>query len=155
MAKDKVIRKPAELAADLGNLTFQLLVCCHEKETKLAAQFGLTSSEFRTLRVFQGDKVLHVKELIDRVGLSGSRLTRILDGLEKKGFLRRDLDSRDRRSIVVTLTEKGATISQRLEARFGQIHQEILADVPEEMHEPLMNGLGKMLLSLNQWLRRT
>lgn len=154
MAKLREKRRHQEIAADLGNLTFELLAGCQEKEARIASQFGLTPSEFRTLRVFRGERAMHVKALIERVGLSGSRLTRILDGLEEKGFLRRAIDPQDRRGIVVTLTDKGANISQRLNARFVEIHQEILADIPEEIHEVLVQSLTKMLASVSQWLRK-
>lgn len=155
MAKSTENTAQDEVAAKLGDLTFRLLAGCQEKETRLARQFKLSPSEFRVLRTFKGEKHLHIKELVERIKLSGSRLTRILDGLEKRGFLRRAIDLQDRRSIIVSLTEKGLLISRRLEERFIQIHQEILEDVPKEMHEPMMKSLSNMLSSIERWLRES
>jgi DNA-binding MarR family transcriptional regulator len=45
--------------------------------------------------------------LAKELELSPSRLTRILDNLEARELARRELSSLDRRSILVTLTEKG------------------------------------------------
>ena len=45
--------------------------------------------------------------LAKELELSPSRLTRILDNLEARDLARRELSSLDRRSILVTLTEKG------------------------------------------------
>lgn len=141
------------VAAEVADLTFKLLWNCQEKEERLAQQFGISVPEFRTLRVFRSDPQLHVKELIERVNLSGSRLSRILESLEEKGFLTRSIDPDDRRGIVVRLTKKGSTMSNNLEKRYVQIHEEILEGIPDEWHEPLIRGLNKMLLSLERWLK--
>lgn len=144
-----------EFAAEIGNLTFRLLAGCQEKEARLAGQFRLSPSEFRILRMFKGERSLHIRDLVGRINVSSSRLTRILDGLEKKGFLKRVIDLQDRRSIIVSLTEKGLTISRRLEERFIQIHNEILEDVPEDMQEPMMKSFSKLLSSVERWLRES
>lgn len=34
-------------------------------------------------------------------------------------------------------------MAKNLEARYVQIHEEILEDIPKELHEPLMQGLNK------------
>lgn len=140
-------------AAEIAELTFKLLSNCQEKEERLAQQFSISVPEFRTLRVFRTDRQLQVKELLERVNLSGSRLSRILESLEERGFLTRSIDPDDRRSIVVTLTKKGSTMAKNLEERYIQIHEEILEGIPEELHEPLMQGLNKMLSSLERWLK--
>lgn len=140
-------------AAEVAELTFKLLANCQEKEERLAAQFGISVAEFRTVRLFRNEATLSVKTLVERVGLSGSRLSRILESLERKGFLTRSISLHDRRSIDVALTSKGCALARSLETRYIQIHQEILEGIPQELHEPLLTGLAKMLSSLERWLR--
>ncbi len=139
-------------AKELGEITFSLLKKCHEKEERLASQFKLTVPEFRCIRVFRDETQLSVKTIIERTELSGSRLSRILEGLENKGFLTRKLDHSDRRSIVVLMTKKGKSLVGDLETQFMQIHEEILDGVPDNMHEPLITGMRDLLNSLNHWL---
>lgn len=137
---------------ELGELTFSLLKKCQEKEERLASQFKITVPEFRCIRMFRDDTQLHIKTLIERVNLSSSRLSRILESLEDKGFVTRKLDRSDRRSIIVFLTKKGISLFGELEERFMEIHSDILDGVPENMHEPLTSGLRDLLVSLNRWL---
>jgi DNA-binding MarR family transcriptional regulator len=141
-----------QIVEDIAELTFSLLTKCHEKEERLASQFKITVPEFRCLRSFRDDQQLHMKALVERVGLSGSRLTRIIEGLEKKGFLTRRIDPDDRRGIIVKLTKKGLTFSGELESRYIEIHEEILEGVPEHIQEPLVRGLRNLLASLERWL---
>lgn len=143
------------IPTQIADLTFKLLSNCQVKEERLAAQFEISVSEFRTLRVFRNENQLHIKDLIGRIDLSASRLTRILDNLEEKKFLKRTLDPGNRRSMIVALTPKGASLVHELEHRYIQIHEEILEGIPEELHENLIVGLQKMLESLERWLRES
>lgn len=148
-------KQPNLAAAEIADLTFKLLSNCQEKEERLAQQFGISVPEFRTLRVFRADRQLHVKELVERVNLSGSRLSRILESLEERGLLIRSIAGDDRRSIMVTLTKTGTAMVRHLEESYVQIHEEILEGIPEELHEPLIQGLNKMLSSLERWLKES
>lgn len=51
---------------------------------------------------------VYPSELANRLGYSRSRMTRILDALEAKGFVRRETDEHDRRKVVVSATDEGA-----------------------------------------------
>jgi len=143
---------PHAAAAEIAELTFQLLADCQEKEERLAATLKIHVAEFRCIRAFRGDRILPVKTLVERTTLSGSRLTRILSSLEKRGYLQRVIDTNDRRSITVHLSKKGIDLAQRLEERYIQIHQEILNGIPKDVQAPLISGLHNMLSSLRKWL---
>lgn len=140
-------------AEQIAELTFNLLINCQEKESRLADQLNLTVSEFRTLRYFRKEHNLSIKELTVRVRLSGSRLTRILDGLEKKNILSRSIDKLDRRSIIVTLSSSGVEIVRTLESKFVEIHKEILKEIPASQHDSITGGLKQLLQSLENWLK--
>ncbi len=51
-------------------------------------------------------------ELSDKIGVSTARIASILKGLEKKNYLRREADPRDRRRVVVFLTPEGKNTAQ-------------------------------------------
>lgn len=142
------------LAAEIGDLTFRLLSRCQLKEQRFASQFNLTAQEFRVLRNFRGEKSLTVRELVHRIQLSGSRLTRILDELEEKKYMRRTVNASDRRVVTVSLTAKGSALSAELEERFGEIHEEIFKDVPVELREQVIASFRQVLISLDAWLQQ-
>lgn len=141
-------------ARDIAELTFQLLANCQLKEERLASQFGVTVAEFRCLRAFRGADRMPVGSLVQRVQLSPSRVTRLLESLEQKGFLARSIDTEDRRSIIALLTPRGLALSGDLERRYVAMHEELLAGIPEEMHGPMVESLRSLLGSLTAWLAR-
>ncbi len=151
MPQNKNIRENAERIADL---TFTLLVLCQEKEVTMAEEFGLSQSEFRTIRLFRGEQHISQKTLNKRLGLSGSRLTRILDQLQERGFIARNEDPRDRREYVISLTPHGLELAKELEKRHVQIHEEILQDIPQNVHASLGDSLAQMVTTVRGWLEQ-
>lgn len=142
-------------AQDVADLTFELLTNCQQKEVRLSEQLGITVAEFRCLRCFRRERELQVSTLVARLHLSASRITRLLEALENRGYLVRSIDREDRRNILVRLTDKGYDFSRSLEQRYTQIHVEILSGIPEHLHESVVASLENLLSSLVKWLKRT
>jgi DNA-binding MarR family transcriptional regulator len=142
-------------ASRLANLTFSLLANCQEKEVHLAELHGLTQAEFRCLRLFGSDESLNNKTIAERMNLSPSRLTRIIDGLVKKRYIRRNIDSNDRRNMRVNLSTKGKALVQQLNKAYVDIHEEILLDIDPSQHEQLIVAMTHLLEALEKWLEKT
>ena len=142
-------------ASRLANLTFSLLANCQEKEVHLAELHGLTQAEFRCLRLFGTDESLNNKTIAERMNLSPSRLTRIIDGLVEKRYIRRQIDSSDRRNMKVNLSKKGKSLVQQLNKAYVDIHQEILMDIDPSQHEQLIIAMTHLLEALEKWLEKT
>ncbi len=142
-------------ASRLANLTFSLLANCQEKEVHLAELHGLTQAEFRCLRLFGTDESLNNKTIAERMNLSPSRLTRIIDGLVKKKYIRRNIDSNDRRNMRVNLSTKGKALVQQLNKAYVDIHEEILLDIDPSQHEQLIVAMTHLLEALEKWLEKT
>ena len=98
-----------QTAERLANLTFSLLANCQEKEVRLAEIHNLTQAEFRCLRLFGTDESVNNKQIAERMNLSPSRLTRIIDGLVEKEYINREIDPNDRRNMRVMLSQKRPT----------------------------------------------
>ena len=141
-----------ETAATLANLTFNLLANCQEKEIHLAELHGLTQAEFRCLRLFGSDESLNNKTIAERMSLSPSRLTRIIDGLVKKEYINREIDPNDRRNMRVALSNKGRSLVNQLNKAYVDIHHEILQDIDPSQHEQLITAMTHLLEAIEKWL---
>jgi DNA-binding MarR family transcriptional regulator len=152
MANKKV---ETETAAKLADLTFKLLANCQEKEARLADKYGLTQSEFRCLRLFNKKDVLNNKQVAERMNLSPSRLTRIIDGLVVKDYIIRQIEPSDRRNMKVELSKRGKVLVTKLNDAYVNIHREILEDIDKPQHKPLINAMENLLGALQKWITRT
>ena len=70
---------------------------------------------------------LMVKEIAQAMpGMDPSKLTRVLDSLEKQGYATRTLNREDRRSFLVTPTERGMQLLETFTAQLQGLAQGML-----------------------------
>lgn len=142
-------------AEKLASLTFSLLANCQEKELRLAEAHKLTQAEFRCLRLFGAEESVNNKQIAERMNLSPSRLTRIIDGLVQKEYVLREIDPSDRRNMRVFLSKRGMALVQQLNNAYLNIHKEILQDIDEVQHRPLITAMTHLLSALEKWIAKT
>ncbi|MDP3684369.1 MAG: MarR family transcriptional regulator [Ignavibacteria bacterium] len=139
-------------AGKLADLTFKLLSSCHEKEERLAKQHNLTQAEFRCLRQINEIENINNKEIAERMDLSASRLTRIIDGLVAKGYVIREIEPNDRRNMRLYLSENGKEFTRKLNDAYVDIHAQILGDIDTGQHKPLINAMTGLLSAVEKWM---
>ena len=149
--KTQSVNKNAEM---LGNLTFNLLVRCQQKEAHLAEQHGLLEAEFKCVRLLGSGESFIVKGIAERMNLTPSRLTRIIDGLVKKGYVQRAIDKEDRRNMKITLLGKGENLANKINKTFIDIHKEILKEIDNSQHESLLITMGNFQSAIEKWLQK-
>ena len=74
------------------------------------AEFGLTSGRFHLLMLLLRQEPVHAlspSELAKRTGVTRGTMTQFIDAIEKDGFVKRVEDPKDRRGMLVKLTEAG------------------------------------------------
>ena len=94
---------------------------------KLLPQRAIHSDAMLLMHLECRDKVLP-KEISDALGVSTARVAVVLNELEEKGYITREIDSQDRRQIIVKITAEGE------KARAEQ-KQRILNQVTEFLNE--------------------
>jgi DNA-binding MarR family transcriptional regulator len=97
-----------ELAAWRGMLEFHSRVV-HELDAELERDHGLPLSSYEVL-MYLGDadgERLRLGELADRLLLSRSGITRLVDRLESQGLIARERCSDDGRGFFALLTDEG------------------------------------------------
>lgn len=84
------------------------------------------------------------------VGMDRSSLSRMVDSLEEKGFVRRKNDPEDRRKVLISLTEKGERCYDFLNRKSEEMATEILGLVEEQDLRDFEKGLETMLQVLRK-----
>lgn len=90
---------------------------CQCNEEQIQEQLGLSAAEFHGLMVLEGNRVLLGGEFAERMGLSPSRGSRVLNRLVTDGLVKAELSPKDRRSISVSLTARGVQMKGRITER--------------------------------------
>jgi len=140
------------LGSDPGVCLVQFL-SCHVSfyrlfEHEVARKLKLRLGDLRCLAQFGLETEIPVKRLTQRLGLSSSRVSGILDRLEKRRMVKREIDVRDRRSIIVHATAKGKRGVEDFYASLSEIYGPAVADIDGEELATTNRVLGRICASL-------
>jgi DNA-binding MarR family transcriptional regulator len=105
---------PRPLPPDPGRILIDLLLKCHVMEKQLAGFAGLSVDECYSLCVLHFHKPDCVKILSALLGVRGTRTSKLLQILERKGLIMRAPSAADRRKEEVTLTPGGEHVVESI-----------------------------------------
>jgi MarR family transcriptional regulator, organic hydroperoxide resistance regulator len=91
------------------------------------ADLNLTAAEINALANLADRGTLNVRELSAETGTRTTTLTGVLDRLENRGYLTRELDATDRRSFRLPLTDAGRAVAERIQAAVATLERDALA----------------------------
>ena len=95
------------------------------------ADLSLGAAEINALANLADRGALNVRELSAETGTRTTTLTGVLDRLENRGYLTRELDPSDRRSFRLPLTEAGQAAADRVRAAVTDLERAALARLSE------------------------
>ena len=98
----------------------------HVLSTALA-DLNLGAAEINALANLGGGGTVNVRQLSEKTGTRTSTLTGLLDRLENRGYLTRELDPADRRSFRLPLTEAGQAVAARVLGTVAELERDALA----------------------------
>ncbi len=95
-------------------------------------QFGLTGVQALIINFLGEENGITLQLLAERLRLSNATLTGIVDRLEKTDWVKRLRNPDDRRSILVSLTEKGRSVAAELNKTMAEANREFLTRFTEQ-----------------------
>ncbi len=91
---------------------------------------NLSGAEINALANLGGGGTFSVRQLSERTGTRASTLTGLLDRLENRGYLTRELDPADRRSFRLPLTEAGRAVASQVLTAIADLERNALSGLP-------------------------
>ena len=96
------------------------------------AELSITEVEMHVLLHLTDRSQVTIAEVQRWFGLRPSTLTSVLDRLERRGFVTRELNPEDRRSFLVALTPTGETVASAVVDLLQELEGSIRSRVREE-----------------------
>ena len=81
---------------------------------RMSRKFSLTAPQSGVMRSLNARGAISSADLSRELCVTPSNITGIIDRLEKKGLVSRIRKEDDRRVVLISLTESGATLAERL-----------------------------------------
>lgn len=120
-----------------GPLPFVLFRATHSVRGVLAASLAkrgldVTPEEAITVMLIDKFQASTVSKLAESLGRDRTTITRLLDSLERKGYVQRTVSPQDRRSSTVGLTQQGTEFEQAMEVDAKRLVRELTEGIPPE-----------------------
>lgn len=134
---------------ELGELLKEITLVLNALHRRYVCGEGQTLSQCFVLMSIPYDG-LDMSGLSRKLGLDNSTTTRLVDTLEKHGWVQRKKDPRDRRVMTVRLTEEGEHVAKELDGSMESLGQAVLEHLSPEKRESTREVLQELLWGLSK-----
>ncbi|CTQ46956.1 hypothetical protein ROS1_53040 [Roseibium sp. ROS1] len=114
-------------------------------------ELGLRVPEWRVLACLFDQDGLMITQLAKYSLLEQSRMTRIVDQMEKRGLVVRKSDKGDGRRVRVHLTDAGQKLSSEVVEEAREHERTLLSALNQSDADRIKPSLERLLASLNSW----
>ncbi len=113
-------------------------------------QLGLSQGRFTVLMLLNGccEHPATPASLADEAGVTRATMTGLIDNLERDGFVVREADPLDRRTVLVRLTEAGQTFVEGMLPGWFQRVSSVIDPLDEAERKTLVDLLQKIQIGL-------
>lgn len=104
----------------------------------------ITPLHFEIIRVLEEAGTLHIAEIGQRLQVARAQMTQLIDKLVDLNLVERKTDIADRRTISITLTNRGKAFLDKHKANLTSAVQETLSCLADKELEDLSDSLRKL-----------
>lgn len=139
MDQDRVNRVNDQLV-----LIFNEILEIQERVLKNSRFSDLTLKEMHTIEAIAQDGSLSSNQVAKNLKVTPGTLTVAIQGLEKKGYVKRVKSDKDRRVVLLQLTDRGQAIYQVHKDFHQEMVEETLTGLDPKEVEVLTKGLNNL-----------
>lgn len=114
--------------------------------------YDLNLTQFRALSALGRCGPLGASELARTIELDAGALTRLIDGLQDKGYVVRRPHPNDRRAIEVSLTEAGQHFLDQARPTVQTFYDDLMNVLPPHEQQQLFSAMRRLRAKLDQQL---
>ena len=136
-----LLTKEAVVKTQLFELILAIKRKCQSRLENIQKDLGLSPAEFNGLIVMNDGQEIPGSSFAERMGLSASRGSRVLNKLVTNGYLKTRCNTRDRRTISISLTAGGKRMRSRILNRITACESRICAKLDKQQIKQVRHAL--------------
>jgi len=127
------------------DLVYEMKKKCAAIDNRLMEHLHLSQSELLFFSSLDQCIGISSPELAKNMGLSPSRISRVIEKLVVDGYLDRNIDKTDRRAITLCLTDEGKKIRAEIDKNRQECEARLLNVLPQSDVEKFREIISKMI----------
>ncbi len=141
---DDVQRKVALDLLSVPPLVFRMVRRRLVSTTLADTNLDIKLLHFEIMRVLKGEGTLHPAKIGEKLLIAKAQMTHLIDKLVELDFVKRETGSDDRRTINITLTDKGREVLEEQDNLVINAMQENMSSLTDAELEDLSGSLRKL-----------
>ena len=137
-----------EPTSGIMNMVYEMKKKCGQVDQRLMDDLNISQSELQFFSALDDCQGISSPELAKNMGLSLSRISRVVEKLVVNGYLDRNTDAADRRAITLCLTSKGKVVRNKIDEVRNECEARILETIPSEEIEQFRKIISKIVKNL-------
>jgi len=137
-----------ETTSGILSMVYEMKKKCAQVDQQLMDDLDISQSELLFFSALNHCQGLSSPELARNMGLSLSRISRVVDKLVINGYLDRNTDVTDRRAITLCLTAKGKVIRGKIDEVRNECEARLLGTIPSEEIERFREIISKIVMNM-------
>jgi len=135
---------------NIVDLIIELKKGCMKDEKQIRTLCNISLAEYQGIMKINTTERITCNILSEKMGLSPSRGSRIINGLVRKEYLLRTTNPEDRRSFVLSLSSKGIKIRKQIEQERNNCEYRIRKNLSVREVKLIKEGLELIAKVFNQ-----
>ncbi|HEY8995385.1 MAG TPA: MarR family transcriptional regulator [Lacunisphaera sp.] len=138
-------KEASALPDHLGYWLRKLSNAVSDSFAKRLAVHDVSVPQWVVLRVLFDGESLPLKEIVARVEVDQGSLSRMVDRLILRGWVKREADPSDRRSVALSLTKKGRALVPKLAAEADENDKAFFSGLSQSDRDKFLRTVQKLL----------
>ena len=110
---------------------------------------GVSITQCHTLMALDQKDNITLNELAELVCLDKSTVSRTVDTLVKSGLIDRTIQESNRRTTLITLTQKGKEECHTINSGNNRYYRQVLAALPPDLLDPFLKGFEMLAIAMS------
>ncbi len=137
-----------EATTGILSMVYEIKKKCAQIDQRLMDELNISQSELLFFSALDNCQGMSSPELAKNMGLSLSRISRVVDKLVVNGYLDRNTDAADRRAITLCLTAKGKVVRSKIDEVRSECEARLLEKIPSEEIERFKETISKIVTDM-------
>ena len=123
----------------------------HRQTNSFLSPFGITADQFVLLAILANQDGITQQELTRRASSDPNTIRAMLVLMEKKGLVKRQSHSVDKRARSIMLTDMGKQLFTKLSMQIKPLQEALQSPYRDEESDALVRFLDRMSKAMMQW----
>ncbi len=129
----------------ITDLIHSLKLKCVMSDDQIRSKTPLSPSEYRAVVSLKPDDQISSASFSERLGLSPSRGSRVIDKMVANGFIMRATLKDDRRAQVISLAPEGINLKKRIDQLMCECEEKIKKQMSDDEYSTVESSLKRLV----------